>query len=60
MSEDIFGYHNWRWREGLQLASSEWRPEMLLNILQCIKPAPDNKELSNLKCEEFEKPLPEP
>ena len=35
MSGDIFDGHVWRARRGVPLASSEWRPGMLLNIGQC-------------------------
>lgn len=35
ISGDIFGYHSWDGRWGL-LASSEWKPEMLTNILPYI------------------------
>lgn len=33
MSGDLFGCENWA--SGLPLACSEYRPEMLLNLLQC-------------------------
>lgn len=41
ISGDIFGCHDWgRW---LLLASSGKRPRMLLNILQCIGQAPQQR-----------------
>lgn len=60
MSGDIFSCYNWEWCGGLQLASCRQRPGMQQNILQCTGPAPHNKELSDLKCEEFVTPLPDP
>lgn len=45
MSGDILSY--WTGKIVL-LSSSEWRPEMLLNVLQCIGQPPSNRELSDL------------
>ena len=47
-SRNIFGGYNWR--VGLLLASTGWRPGILLNILQCTG-RPHDKGLSGPKCQ---------
>ena len=43
-SGDIFDCHSREW-EGLLLASTRWRPGMLLNVLQDVQDGPHNEEL---------------
>ena len=36
MSLGMFSYHNWQGKGRVLLASSEWGPGVLPNVLQCI------------------------
>lgn len=52
MSGDIFGFHKWG-GGGVLLASSGWRPVILLNNYN-VQGSPHHRELSSPKCQECE------